>query len=553
MATAMSPEQAPPQEIEAKFRVSDQTQLERLRTESLLAGRYPLGETRRVGHVDTYFDTKDWRLLRAGQTLRTRADGDTIYVTVKSVGLHAPKGLHTRDEIELPAPGIDSAIESLALAQLPEQVRAALEASIDPGEALLPLARLNQARSKRMLSQTVRDQSPLAELSIDDVSVLRPDAEGWKPVAHFHEVEIELVPGAERRTLKEVALAVRELPGVAVEDKNKLQKALAALADASIFEDTPADHSLHVAELCRRVWKQQLAQMLIHEAGVRFSKDIEFVHEMRVATRRARAAARLYAGFFERKNRRIERFVRTLRTTGRLLGRVRDMDVALDKLERFASERDHMKDKGYGRLRRHWKKTREKAHASLLDWLDSPRYATFVTEFGAFCDTFGDAVPPFNPRPGEPPQPIQVRHVIPSQILNRYEVIRAFEVLFEPDPAGKQDAPEVPVETLHALRIECKYLRYHLEFNAALLGPEGGELIASLKALQEHLGDLNDASVSALMLDEAGKHARGDLLHAYRSHQDQTIEQLRTTLPTYLSAFLSDRTRRTLTRALARI
>jgi CHAD domain-containing protein len=429
-------------------------------------------------------------------------------------------------------------------------VTATVEELINPGEKLVPLARLDQARSKRMLSQAAEDDTPLAELSIDDVTVLRPGAEGWEPVSQFHEMEIELAPGAERSALKEVALAVRDLPGVAADDQNKLQQALAALADAPISEDTPADHCLHVAELCRRVWRQQLAQMVIHEAGVRFSKDIEFVHEMRVATRRARAAAKLYAGFFERKNKRIKRFVRDLRTTGRLLGSVRDMDVALDKLDRYAAECDSEKDKGTEDLRHHWKKTRDKAHESLLDWLDSPRYAMFVSDFGRFCETPGDAITPFDPVPGEPPEPHQVRHVIPSMILNRYESIRAFEVLFERDEAGK---PDVPVETLHALRIECKYLRYHLEFNAALLGPEGQELIASLKALQDHLGNLNDASVSARMLDEADKHVRGDLLRGYRTLQEQTVEELRTSLPADLKEFLSEETRRTLTLAVARI
>ncbi len=553
MAATPPSGQLPPQEVEAKFRISDPTQLERLRSEPLLADRYPLGEPRRVTHIDTYFDTKDWRLLRSGRTLRTRAVGDTVYVTAKSVGVNASKGMHARDEVELLTPEIGSAAMRLGVAQLPPEVAATMADLLAPDEELRALARLEQARTMRLLYLTANEETPLAELSIDEVIVLRPSAEGWEPANQFFELEIELVHADERTALQEVVSVTRSLPGVAADNQNKLQQALTALANGPLFEDIPAEHLLHVAELCRRVWKQQLAQMVIFEAGVRFSKDIEFVHEMRVATRRARAAARLYAAFFEGKNKRIKRFERDLRTTGRLLGRVRDMDVALDKLGRYAAEHDGEDDKGFRELRRHWKQTREKAHKSLVDWLDSPGYAMFVKDLGRFCETPGEAVAPFHPVAGVPPIPHQVRHVIPSKILERYEAIRTFEMLFERAEANEIETQVVPVETLHALRIECKYLRYHLEFNSVLLGPEGKQIISTLKALQEELGELNDASVSIQMLEKARKRRKGTIVNRYDALQKQTVEALRTSLPVQLQAFLSAEMRLTLSQALARI
>ena len=59
----------------------------------------------------------------------------------------------------------------------------------------------------------------------------------------------------------------------------------------------------------------------------------------------------------------------------------------------------------------------------------------------------------------------------------------------------------VHFETLHALRIDCKYLRYNLEFLRHLLGAEGEQLIAPLIALQDVLGELNDAVVSQQLLN----------------------------------------------------
>jgi CHAD domain-containing protein len=49
---------------------------------------------------------------------------------------------------------------------------------------------------------------------------------------------------------------------------------------------------------------------------------------------------------------------------------------------------------------------------------------------------------------------------------------------------------------LHALRIECKKLRYLMEFFASLFpAKEINELIRQLKKLQNNLGDFNDLCV----------------------------------------------------------
>ena len=213
---------------------------------------------------------------------------------------------------------------------------------------------------------------------------------------------------------------------------------------------------------------------------------------MRVATRRARAAAKLYGDYFKPKA--IRRYLRSLRRTARLLGAVRDLDVAIGKLERFGVKR---KGYGAGRLAATldgWRTRRTAAHAELVAWFDSNDYARFVTSFAKFCRSSGDGVRDYTPKPGEPPVPHQVRHVTPSMILNRYENIRSYETLFE-----GQERP--PVEVLHLLRIECKYLRYNLEFVGNLLGPEAKRLLADLRKLQQDLGDLNDAVVSKQMLD----------------------------------------------------
>jgi hypothetical protein len=112
-----------------------------------------------------------------------------------------------------------------------------------------------------------------------------------------------------------------------------------------LSEEPGLRSDMTMAEACRMIFREQLTKMLLNEAGVRTSSDIEYVHKMRVATRRARVAERLYRGFFRKK--RMRRFAHNLRKTGRLLGAVRDLDVALERL--------HKAGKGGGTLTNHEK------------------------------------------------------------------------------------------------------------------------------------------------------------------------------------------------------
>ena len=53
-----------------------------------------------------------------------------------------------------------------------------------------------------------------------------------------------------------------------------------------------------------------------------------------------------------------------------------------------------------------------------------------------------------------------------------------------------------PAEALHALRIDCKKLRYLLEFFSGILGKQAtARLIVGMKQLQDNLGTFNDLSV----------------------------------------------------------
>jgi CHAD domain-containing protein len=73
-----------------------------------------------------------------------------------------------------------------------------------------------------------------------------------------------------------------------------------------------------------------------HSDGVLDLGDIERVHDMRVATRRLRAALEVFAPCFPAKRHR--RALRRVKALADALGERRDRDVAVESLEAFSRE-----------------------------------------------------------------------------------------------------------------------------------------------------------------------------------------------------------------------
>ena len=291
-----------------------------------------------------------------------------------------------------------------------------------------------------------------------------------------------------------------------------------------------------VADGCRLIWREQLMTMILNEAGVRYSQERDYVHNMRVAIRRARAAAKLYGHFFPRK--RLRPYLHFLRKTGRLLGEVRNLDVTLVKARRARADETAGATAPKKWLKA-WRAQRKEAQEALVAWLNSSEYSELLADFQAFCTT--PTAPVKHDLDAAMPQ--QVRHVMPTQIWAGFAAVRAYETLLATEAV-------VAPKFLHNLRIACKHLRYNLEFVRHLLGGECEVIITRLKALQELLGDLNDAVVAQGLVDET-KETQDTL--AYQQAQVELVNELRQQVPTALAALVNQESREQLGRALARL
>jgi CHAD domain-containing protein len=240
--------------------------------------------------------------------------------------------------------------------------------------------------------------------------------------------------------------------------------------------------------------------MLHNESGTRLGEDMEALHDMRVATRRMRAAFRVFGDYFEPKA--VAPYLKGLKRTGRALGAARDLDVFREKARTYRETLPVSQQSRLDEFMRVLEAQRDTARQQMIDYLDSRKYQRFVERFGEFVETEGQGSLPVGLKAGEP-YPYRVRHLAPVAIYQRLAAMRAYDEWVS--------IPNPPLTRLHALRIACKRFRYTLEFFREALGPETKALIREVVTVQDHLGDLQDAVVaSGLLRDSLVWGSRGD-------------------------------------------
>jgi CHAD domain-containing protein len=537
-----------PLEVELKYHVGDEAAAERLLHADTLGSFTATSPVHSVQHEDRYVDTAAGDLAKAGYAVRLRRSGQGVTVGVKSLARHDVPGgsAHRRDELEGPADGSSGPLE------WPASDARSLVLELAGDGPLVELVTIRQLRRKREL----RDGGTRVELSLDEVDVL---ARG-EVIDRFIDLEAELVKGDEARLAVLDGIFAAD-PGLRPAETSKLEMALDLLSqhpaagrngapnDGPLIEpvpstsdevseelpEAPADATHlpvlktpgvtaedHVAEAARKVLRFHLARMLAREAGAREGRQAEEIHGMRVATRRQRAAWRVFGAAF--RPRRTKRYRTGLREIASRLGAVRDLDVLLEAADLYRADLPKAEQRGLEPLLADWRQRRDDAHVLLVRELDSDGYRRWVDDYRDFVRTEGAAALPVGPV-----QPHRVRDTAASQIWAAYEHVRGYEPVLR----------WADVETLHELRIAGKWLRYTLEFVREPLGPDSAPLIARVTALQDHLGLMNDADVAArLARTFLVEHAvelstlEGAAIGRYLVSREREVARLRRTIGT---------------------
>lgn len=521
-------------EIEAKFAVPDDSTLETLLSLETL-GEYrlvPGGEQRTT---DRYVDTPGRDLLQSGHTCRRRSGGSGGLELVTVKGLASADGaVHRRAEHETEVP-VDAPPE-----RWPSGAPRDLVLQFAAHQPLVEFLTLHQHRTAR---EVMRQEHRIGVLSLDRVE--------FAAGATARELEIELSPPGSGADLRALGELLRPF-GLRPQPLSKFERALSLLEggtqamtqarrhtahpssaphdSAEVAAPTPAKHKSRakhagvrandpMAEAGRKILHFHWGQALAHEAGTLAGTDPEELHDMRVAIRRQRAALRIVESHFRRKALRPVR--EGLRTLGDSLGAVRDLDVLL------AAARAHQATLAAGEadalqtLLDDWLRRREAARVQMVDYLGGHTHAVFRERYSAFLETPGAGA-----RAEAAPRPTLVADVLPYELWAHYGALTSFQ----------RALPWASTETLHALRIQAKRLRYLLEFFREILDPCVEKPIKAIVALQDHLGELQDGVVSIGLVNEflagpappASEEARA-AASRYRDARQARIAELRRT------------------------
>jgi CHAD domain-containing protein len=284
-----------------------------------------------------------------------------------------------------------------------------------------------------------------------------------------------------------------------------------------------------MSEAGRKTLRHHYQKMVYNEPGTRLGEDIEALHDMRVATRRMRAAFRVFGSHYEKET--IKRHQKGLKRAGRALGPVRDLDVFIEKVHAYveslpAGERHHLEPLVLGLAQE-----REGARDRMLEFLNGEGYHRFKRAFGQFVHTAGLGSRPYGRAAGAP-RPYRVCDVAPVTIYEQLAAVRAYDDWVRvPDPS---------LEQLHALRIACKRLRYTLEFFCDVLGEGTPALIRDIVTVQDHLGAIQDGVVARAIIGRLLDEGSGDRgMRAYLAYREAEMAQLLDEVPGLWSQFNS--------------
>jgi CHAD domain-containing protein len=239
------------------------------------------------------------------------------------------------------------------------------------------------------------------------------------------------------------------------------------------------------AEAARVVLAVRLSavQHYLPLAAEHAAEDVEHVHQLRVATRRAGAAVRIFRDFLPRKTRRGAR--RALRSVRRAAGDARDWDVFLNRLATSGVFRTAARKPAADFLAGYALGFRAAAQDDLIT--ASEKHSSTVLDL---CSDLPAAVRPPRGADTEPTLADLGREVL-GELFGRFA-------------AGVDSGPTAPAE-LHRLRITAKRLRYAVEVFAGCYSPPLREVLyPAVEEVQEILGRIQDAAVAAGRLEMFG-------------------------------------------------
>jgi CHAD domain-containing protein len=245
--------------------------------------------------------------------------------------------------------------------------------------------------------------------------------------------------------------------------------------------------------------------------------EFDAVHQMRVATRRLRAALRSFGQVIPRSD--TEHVAAELKWLGGLLGAARDGEVLPAHLQ--ASLRPVPAELLIGpvqaRVQGHFAPRRAAARAEVLEALDSPRYTGLLAELDRLA-----AGPLPGPQAGAP-----AGDVLPAAVHKAYrQTDKRMRRARHAPPSQARDI------ALHEARKSARRARYAAEAARPVTGKQARRFAKQMKKVQSVLGDHQDTFLARQEARELGigAHLAGEnaftygLLYECEVHQADRLQ-----------------------------
>jgi CHAD domain-containing protein len=423
--------------------------------------------TMRIGFLDTF----DWRLMKAGGRL-TREQG------AGRSALHwQPPG--DAPPYVLPFDGRIGFSEDLPQGYLRSELEPMLE--------VRRLLELGACRVQRSRARVVDDDGyTTVHLWLERSRAL--DEEDQPAADERSLLRVQGIPGHQVAMRRIVDLA-REAGAVEVTALDEISYA------TEVRGRRPGDYSskpklklrpkMRSDAALRSILLQLLDALEANVDGVIKDLDAEFLHDLRVASRRTRSALAQLKGVLAPDM--CKSFADEFKWLGTVTGPLRDLDVYLIEMVTY---REMLGDaaKNLSGLERLILQERRKALRRVRTGLRSDRFRRLTGDWREFLEEFvteGSELP---------------RAAIPVIELAGGRILKAYKRIVK---RGERLGDDPPAEELHRLRIDAKKLRYLLEFFTSLYDSATiSRLVKELKQLQDILGGFNDMEVQQARLEQ---------------------------------------------------
>ncbi|WP_281690576.1 CYTH and CHAD domain-containing protein [Pseudonocardia thermophila] len=413
-----------------------------------------------------YFDTAERDLLRYGITLRhERGAGRAAWA------LKIPDGPDARHRVEVPGDR-----DAVWLEWPPPELTALVRAAVR-GRPVDVAATVHTRRRRTVLCDATGRE--LAEVADDLVEAAparigddaAPERRRWR------EIDVELDPAVPPATLDVLERAFLDA-GLRRGSPSKLPPALGAPQPQPDREPATAGEVL-VAEIYRRT-----RELVLLDPLVRLERP-DSVHRMRVCCRRIRSVLRVFGRVLDRE--RTRGLDADLQWLGEVLGVARDLEVLHARIAAAEPELTAVLDA-------HFAPRRTAAAEEVLAALDGARYVELLAALDDLA-----ANPPFTKRAWRP-----------AEEVLRKELERAARRIAATLHGARTTAEATDRDlALHHARKAAKRLRYAAEAAAPVAGRRADRFARAAHALQDLLGERQDAVTARPILREIAASVSG--------------------------------------------